>query len=480
MTTSVEVRGSGQSARAGGASPLDRRAHALGLPSATALVIGSIIGTGVFTMPAVMAGAGTSSLITLGIIAIGALLLGVLFGQLTKRVPSTDGGMYAYARHEFGDFAGYMTAWCYWITCWAGNAAIVSSWVLYVESLFGIDNPSAWTNLGIALAGLWVPAAINLYGVRQMAWFQNLTVVLKFLPLLAVATIGWWFVSTANFGAFNASGGSLYDAINLAAGVALFSFIGVECASIAAGKVSNPRRNVGRASVIGTAAAGLLYVAVTAAVMGLVPHDQLVNDGAPFVAAFETMFNGWSWAGKFVALVAVISGLGALNGWTLVTAEMPYAAAKDGLFLHHFTKENKAGAPWFGIVVSTAVASLLMGWSYSSDTGLDVFTYLVGLSVVTVAIPYFISACAQLTYLVSGRRRVVGWALTRDLTIAVLGGMFAMWVTFSSGYLAVYQTVLLLMIGVPLYSFLKARRERLGLVETPIEVPSDLASIDVS
>src|SRR6476661_5295886 len=169
-------------------SPAQRRAHALGLPSATALVIGSIIGTGVFTMPAVMAGAGTSSLITLGIISLGALLLGVLFGQLTKRVPSTDGGMYAYARHEFGDFAGYMTAWCYWITCWAGNAAIVSSWVLYVESFFGIDNPSGWTNWGIALTGLWIPAVINLAGVRQMAWFQNVTVVLKFLPLLFVGT----------------------------------------------------------------------------------------------------------------------------------------------------------------------------------------------------------------------------------------------------------------------------------------------------
>lgn len=480
MTVSVDVRDSRSRSRAGGESPLDRRAHALGLPSATALVIGSIIGTGVFTMPAVMAGAGTSSLITLGIISVGALLLGVLFGQLTKRVPNTEGGMYAYARHEFGDFAGYLTAWCYWITAWAGNAAIVSSWVLYVESLFGIDNPSSWTNFGIALTGLWVPAAINLFGVRQMAWFQNFTVVLKFVPLLAVATVGWIFVSTANFGPFNASGGSLYDAINLAAGVALFSYIGVECASIVAGRVANPRRNVGRASVLGTAAAALLYVAVTAAVMGLVPHDQLVDNGAPFVNAFETMFSGWGWAGKFVALVAVISGIGALNGWTLVTAEMPYAAAKDGLFLQQFTKENKAGAPWFGIVVSTLVASALMGWSYSSNTGLDVFTYLVGLSVVTVAIPYFISACAQLTYLVSDRRRVVGWALARDITVAVLGSMFAMWVTFSSGYLAVYQAVLLLMVGVPLYSFLNARRERLGMVEPPIEVPPDLANMDLS
>ena len=132
------------------------------------------------------------------------------------------------------------------------------------------------------------------------------------------------------------------------------------------------------------------------------------------MAAFDAMFDG-GWIGKLVALTAVISGIGALNGWTMVTAEMPYAAAKDGLFLDAFARTNTRGVPWVGIIGSTAVASALMAWSYSGETGLKVFTYLVYLSVVTVAIPYFISACAQLTYLVSRRRAVHGWALARDL-----------------------------------------------------------------
>lgn len=446
----------------------------LGLGSSTALVVGSIIGTGVFTMPAVLAGAGTSSIVTLSVIAVGAVLLGMLFGQLTRRIPNVDGGLYAYSRHEFGDFAGYLTAWCYWITCWAGNAAIVASWVLYVESLFGIENPSAWTNFGIALTGLWIPALINLAGVRQMAWFQNLTVILKFVPLVLIAIFGWFFVTASNFGPFNASGGSLYDGIGIAAGVALFSFIGVECASIAAGRVKNPRRNVGRASVLGTAASGVLYVAVTAVVMGLVPHDKLVDDGAPFVAAFKAMFDGAGWVGKAVALVAVVSGIGALNGWTMVTAEMPFAAAKDGLFLDAFAKVDRNGTPWFGVVVSTIVASILMGWSYSGNTGLKVFTYLVYLSVVTVAIPYFFSASAQLAYLVSRRRKVQGWRLVRDLAISVTSLLFSLWVTFASGYQSVYQAMLLLLIGVPLYSLLKARRERLGMAVEPIDQPDDV------
>ena len=170
------------------------KARALGLTSATGLVIGSIVGTGVFTMPAVLAGAGTMSLIVLAVIAVGAMLLGVLFGQLTKRVPNSDGGLYAYARHEFGDFAGYLTGWCYWIQAWAGNAAIVSSWVFYVDSLFGWNHATGLENWAIALVGLWLPAAVNLLGVRQMAWFQNVTVVLKFVPLLFVGIVGWFFV----------------------------------------------------------------------------------------------------------------------------------------------------------------------------------------------------------------------------------------------------------------------------------------------
>ena len=447
-------------------SPDDDRARSLGLPSATALVIGSIIGTGVFTMPGVLAGAGTSSILVLGVIAVGAVLLGVMFGQLTKRIPSSDGGLYAYSRH---DFAGYLTAWCYWITAWAGNAAIVSSWVFYVESLFSITNPSAWTNLGIALLGLWIPAAVNLVGVKQMAWFQNVSVVLKFLPLVVVGVVGWFFTRAENFGPFNASGGSLYSAIGIAAGVALFSFIGVECASIAAARVKNPRINVGRASVLGTAASALLYIAVSAAVMGLVSHDGLVGNGAPFVDAFQTMFGDAAWVGKLVAATAVVSGIGALNGWTLVTAEMPRAAAEDGLFLPQFAKTFRDGTPWFGILVSTLVGSLLMAFAYSGNTGLQVFTYLVALSVVTVAIPYLFSACAQLAYLVSRRRKVNGWAMARDLAIATTSVLFSMWVAFTAGYQAVYQAMLMLLIGLPIYAFLKARRERRGDVEEPVE-----------
>jgi basic amino acid/polyamine antiporter, APA family len=449
------------------------KAHAMGLTSATGLVVGSIVGTGVFTMPAVLAGAGTMGIVVLGVIAVGAMLLAVLFGQLSKRVPNSDGGLYAYSRHEFGDFAGYLVGWCYWIQAWAGNAAIVSSWVFYVDALFKLSNPSGMENWGIALIGLWVPAAVNLAGVRQMAWFQNVTVVLKFLPLLFVGVVGWFFVRSGDFGPFNASGGSLYSGIGIAAGVALFSFIGVEAAAVTAKRVKDPGRNVGRASMLGTAASAVLYVLVTAAVMGLVAHHALTTTGAPFVNAFDAIFPHSAWAGQFIAAVAVISGIGALNGWTLIVTETSRAIAQDDLFPRPFAWTDRNGTAWFGIVVGTVLPSLLMLWRYNASSGLTVFTYLVDLTVVTVAIPYFMSAIAQLTYLVSRRRRVQGWALARDLLVAGISVLFSMWVTFASGYQVVYQALVVILAGLILYAFLNARRQRLGEASEPADVPPD-------
>lgn len=239
--------------------------------------------------------------------------------------------------------------------------------------------------------------------------------------------------------------------------MALFSFIGVEVAAVTAKRVKNPRLNVGRASLIGTGASAILYLATAAAVMGLVPHHELVGSTAPFVTAFGTIFSHGAWAGKLVAALAVVSGIGALNGWTLVTTEVSRAAASDGLFPRPFAWTDRKDTAWFGIVMAALLPSLLMLWSYNTRTGLTVFTDLVDLTVVTVAIPYLFSACAQLTYLVSRRRRVHGWQLTRDVAIAGAGALFSMWVTFAAGYQSVYQALILVLAGVILYAFVGSR-----------------------
>jgi APA family basic amino acid/polyamine antiporter len=185
------------------------------------------------------------------------------------------------------------------------------------------------------------------------------------------------------------------------------------------------------------------------------------------------MFPHSTWAGKFIAAVAVVSGIGALNGWTLIVTETSRAMAQDDLFPRPFAWSDRKGTAWFGIVVGTALPSLLMLWRYTSSSGLTVFTYLVDLTVVTVAIPYFFSAIAQLTYLVSRRRRVQGWQLARDLFVAGVSILFSMWVTFASGYQVVYQALVVMAVGLILFAFLNARRERLGEAIEPVDEPPE-------
>ena len=427
-----------------------------GLPTATALVIGSVIGTGVFALPAALAAYGPISLVAFVLVTIGALALALTFGALSRRVPGS-GGPYVYARDAFGDFGGFLNAWCYWITAWAGNAAIVVALVGYVEVFVNTSHRTLWSAV-IDLVGLWLPAVINLSGIRNMAATQVLTTVLKFVPLLLMATVGLLFVKADNFGAFNASGTSTGGAISAAAAIALFSYLGIETASVAAGRVRNPGRNVARATVLGTLGCAVVYLLGTVTVFGTVPNAALQLSTAPFTDSADAIVGG-TWAGQAVAVAAVVSGLGALIGWTLVTAEMPMAAAQDRLFPAPFGRTRR-GIPVFGIISSTVLASLLTVVSYTSFD--KVFTTLVLLSVFTAVVPYLFSAGAQLYWLLA-RGRATRWPhLVRDVGVSALALVFSFWSLVGSGYQAVYYGTVVLLLGIPLYIWLKVGRGEYG------------------
>ncbi|MFH8769489.1 APC family permease [Streptomyces sp. NPDC085866] len=415
-------------------------------------MIGSIIGTGVFALPSALAPYGPISLVAFVVVTLGALALALTLGALSERVPAS-GGPYVYAREAFGEFAGFLNAWSYWITAWAGNAAIVVAWVGYVE-VFVNTGHDKWISVLLALVGLWIPAAINLTGVRNMGAFQVLTTVLKFVPLVFMATVGLVFIDSRNFGPFNASGQSALGAISAAGAIALFSYLGLEAASVVAGRVREPGRNVPRATVYGTLVCAVIYILSTLAVFGTVAHGKLGGTNAPFTDAANNIFGG-TWAGDVVAGAAIVSGIGALNGWTMLCAEMPYAAARDGLFPHAFARlRGESDVPAFGIVASTVLASLITVFSYTRFD--DVFTKIVLLSVLTAVIPYLFSAAAQLYWLLArGGEKPNPRRFARDVTVAVLALAFSYWSIQGSGYQTVYYGLFVLLLGVPVYVWLK-------------------------
>ncbi|MFD5322531.1 amino acid permease [Streptomyces sp. NPDC127092] len=433
-----------------------RHARRFGLPIATALVMGNIIGGGIFLLPASVAPFGTISLVAFGILTLGAIALALVFGRLAHRLPQT-GGPYVYARAAFGDFAGFLAAWSYWITAWVSNAALAVAAVGYLDVLVPVHESKAAT-IAAALLIQWLPALANLAGTRYVGAVQIVATVLKFVPLILVAVGGLFFFDSANLGPFHASGGSALGAVSASAAILLFSYLGVESAAVSAGEVRDPRRNVGRATVLGTLGAAAVYLLGTLAVFGTVAHDKLVDSTAPFSDAVDVMFGG-SWGGAAVACMALVSMVGALNGWTLLSAQAPYAAARDGLFPKVFTVKRR-GVPTVGVLVTVVLASLLTVYNYTVGTE-GVFEILVLVTTFTATVPYLLSTAAQIYFLLSGRSDQVSRArLARDGVLALAAFGFSLWLVAGSGYAAVYQGVLFLFAGVLVYAAMAARKGR--------------------
>ncbi|MFJ3905379.1 amino acid permease [Streptomyces sp. NPDC090025] len=433
-------------------------ARRFGLPVATALVAGNIIGGGIFLLPASVAPYGTISLVAFGVLTLGAIALALVFGRLAHRLPHT-GGPYVYARAAFGDFAGFLAAWSYWITAWVSNAALAVAAVGYLDVLIPVHESKAAT-IAAALLFQWLPALANLAGTRYVGAVQIVATVLKFVPLLLVAVGGLFFFDSANLGPFRGTDGSALGAVSASAAILLFSYLGVESAAVSAGEVRDPRRNVGRATVLGTLGAAALYLLGTVSVFGTVAHDKLVASTAPFSDAVNVMFGG-SWGGTAIACMAMVSMLGALNGWTLLSAQAPYAAARDGLFPKVFTVKRR-GVPTVGVLVTVVLASLLTVYNYTAGTK-GVFETLVLVTTFTATVPYLLSTAAQIYFLLTGRADQVSKArLARDGVLAAAAFGFSLWLVAGSGYAAVYQGVLFLFVGVLVYAVMAARKGRVN------------------
>jgi len=433
------------------------QAHQFGLTAAMALIVGSIIGVGIFNLPTSLAAYGPITLVSMALTTVGALALALLFAALSRRLPA-DGGPYAYARVAFGNRLGFANAWSYWITAWAGNAAIAVGWVLYVEYFINKGH-NKWISILLVLVGLWIPAVINLSGVKNMGSVQVVTTVVKFVALAFMSTVGLFYISKANFTPWNVSQESTVNAIGGGMAIALFSYLGVETAAVAAGKVRDPDRNIPRATILGTIATAVVYMLSLTAVFGIVPSSKLANANAPFSDAINAMFGG-TWAGDVMAIAVIVSGFGALNGWTMICAEMPLAAARDGLFPERFKRMSSKQVPSFGIIASTVLASIAMIINYLGSSGATVFTTLVLMTGITAAIPYGFSALAQLKWRWMDHRATHTPRLARDLTVAVLSVAFSIlfiwysrntghsfWVYWAPFFLAAGA----LLLGIPVY-----------------------------
>lgn len=427
----------------------------LGIWTSTSLVVGSMIGAGVFSVPAQMAPFGSVSLLGWVFSAIGAFFVARVFSRLSVMIPKGVGGPYAYTHHGFGDFAGFMIAWGYYISIITANAAIAISFVGAMSTFFPALIKYPVLAVGTGLTAIWLLAWINMRGVAASGKMQLVTSIIKLTPLIIISFGGLFFIRFENFHPFNSSGGSVYDAINKTAAIALFSFVGIECATIPADSMENPGKTISRATMLGLLICTIVYLMGSVSIMGIIPMAQVAKSPTPYADAAAIMFgnNARYWASAGMAVAA----FGALNGWTMIQGKVPYAIAKDKLFPAIFARQNKKGAPVVGILVSSAFVSIFMLMNYTKGL-VQQFRVFLLLSTFTTLVPYLFCAAAFMIIRLQTKHLYKG-NLLLGLLVGILAFAYSIWAIAGSGEDTVYYGFLCLMAGLPFYVWVAYKKK---------------------
>jgi len=424
----------------------------IGVVRATSLVAGNMIGSGVFLLPATLALYGGISLLGWIFSALGALVLAKVFSNLSILMPSV-GGPYAYSRKGLGDFAGFLVAWGYWVSLWIGNAAITVAFISYLT----VFIPELATNNLLAIVAgiisIWFFTWINTRGVKEASTIQLVLTILKITPLALIALFGIFFINWDNFFPFNISGESHFSAITATATLTLWAFLGLESATIPADNIINPTKNIPRATLFGTLITTLVYVLGSMTIIGMIPSQELQVSNAPFADAAAIL---WGESARYwMAGVACLAVFGVLNGWILLQGQIPLAISRDKLFPAIFARENKKGAPAWGIVISSVLITIVMMMNYTKGL-VDTFKFLILIGTITVLIPYLFSAVAYSIMVIEKKfAHNNQGSIAGKLILASLAFSFSIWAIAGSGEKSVFWGFLLLLAGLPVYVWIK-------------------------
>jgi APA family basic amino acid/polyamine antiporter len=420
----------------------------LGFTSAVAIVMGNMIGSGVFLLPASLAAYRGLSLVGWLLSAGGAMMLALVFARLARQLPAA-GGLYAYTRVAFGPAVAFIVAWGYWLSSTATLSALAVAFVGYLDPFIPSIVRAPAAAAGLAVATIWVLIGVNVTGVREAGRLQVATLLLKLLPLLLVGVGGLLYFEPAAFTLPPVGDVPVAGQIIATMTLTLWAFLGLETATIPADSVKDPARTIPRATIVGTAAAAVIYIVATVGVMSLVPGDALAASTAPFADGAGRLFG--SGAAQLVALGAAISCFGALNGWTLVTGQLPIAAARDGLFPSVFARLSSRGTPALSMIVAGVLASALVGMNYSRGL-VDLFTFIILLSTLSTLIPYVF--CSLAVWLMPGQPRLAAGAGI----VSALAFAYSMFAIYGAGQDTVFYGFLLMLAGLPVYVWMQVRR----------------------
>ncbi|MEM5420785.1 MULTISPECIES: basic amino acid/polyamine antiporter [Paraburkholderia] len=426
----------------------------------TAMVVGGMVGAGIFSLPRTFANATgpVGAAIAWLVAGVGMYTLARVFQALAERKPNLDAGVFVYAKEGFGDYPGFLSAFGYWIGSCIGN---VSYWVLIKSTLgaffpiFGDGNTV--TAIVVASIGIWLFHFLILRGVKQAAFINTVVTFAKVIPIVVFIVI---LLFVFKYGTFHlniqsaAQEGGLIQQIRATMFVTVFVFIGIEGASVYS-RYAKERTDVGRATIFGFAGVTTLMVLVSMLPFAVLPRADVAGMRQPSMAAVLESVVG-PWGGIFVSIGLIVSVLGAYLAWSLICAEVMFAAARNQDMPAVFARENANNVPANALWITNIVVQLLVASTYFSR---DAFSLMLNLTSSMSLIPYLFVAAYG--FMVSNRGEsyeVRPEERRRDLALATVAVIYTLFMIVAGGLKFILLSAILYAPGTVLY-FL-ARRER--------------------
>lgn len=398
-----------------------------------AMVVGTMIGSGIYLLPTTLAPFGPNLLVAFAVTIAGTMCLAWTFARLARNIP---GGPFNYVRTSFGDTAAFVTLWSYLVSQWTGVAAVAVA----VGGAIGHVLPGAESGIGltiVALGSILVLTVINLTGARSAGWVQLVATLIKVVPLIAVVLLIAGRVGTGGTAEPLAPVPVSLAGVAAAAALMLFSLTGFEAATVTANVTEDATHTVPRATIYGTGLTGLIYLTATVATLLLLPSALAAQSSAPFADAIAPILGPR--AGEVVAIIAAISAFGTCNALLLLSAEVGQSIAGARDLPPLFRRTNSAGVPTGSLLVGAAIASVLVLAS-TSDSFVEVYVFIALISTVASLVLYVVCAAAALRLRVTGR-----WLL-----IAVLGLIYALAMFVGAGLDATLWGLALAVAGLPI------------------------------
>lgn len=414
----------------------------IGFWSVLAIVIGSQIGTGILILPTNLAPFGLLSITSWVFAITGIVSIAMVFAILCNHFPQT-GGPHIYIEQIFGKNAAFFIGWTYWVISWVSSTVVVIEAVGYLLPLVGAQSQFACFVLELFI--LLMIAVLNLRGVQAAGAMELILVILKVLPLLIIPACALFYFDKNNF-VIDESVKNVNIFTNIGKIVLLITwgFVGIECATTAAGSVKNPRKTIPRAVIIGTLVVAVLYFTNILAIMGLINGHDLMHSRSPYVDATRYMFGGrWH---LLMSVISAIVCIGTLNAWTLVSGQIALGLATGGFLPKIFAKQNKNGAPAFAIIISI-IGNVILLILTIDKTMVQQVTTVINFSTVAFLFVYFACAIGLLkSSLTSNLRHNIG-----IIFIAILATLFSCWVIYETPIKTVIIASLFSISGIPVY-----------------------------